>query len=64
MTKLGGVRVKTRLPRGVWLLAGLVSVFAVLSSAMSTRPASDHMTATKELTHKSAQGPYRTHMTP
>jgi hypothetical protein len=64
MTKLCGVPVRTRLPIGAWFLAGLVAVFAVLSSLLSMRPASDHLTAAKEQTYKSAQGAYRARMAP
>jgi hypothetical protein len=48
ITMTGGVPVKTRLPLTAWVLAGLVTLFSMVSSLMHVAPASNQAVSLSE----------------
>ena len=48
MVKIASVRVKTRLPLTAWVVAGVVTLFSIVSSLVQIAPASNHIQALSE----------------
>jgi len=55
MIKITGIPVKTRLPLTAWVLAGLVTLFSMVSSLMHVAPASNQALSVSEQVTVSAK---------
>ena len=55
MVKIASVPVKTRLPLTAWVLAGVVTLFSLVSSLVHIAPASNHLQSLSEQATVSAK---------